>query len=100
MDVETVRAYIGHRLAVAGAKEGLFSPSAADLVYQYTGGVPRLVNQLCDLAMVYAYTKDEHLVVSGTVKQVLEDGVFFAARPPVEPSAVFQSRQVKNQRAE
>jgi type II secretory pathway predicted ATPase ExeA len=78
MDAPTVRAYIRHRLAVAGATADIFSPAAADMVHEATGGVPRLVNQLCDLAMVYAYTKGQVRVARLTVHQVLDDGVFFA----------------------
>lgn len=81
MDGPTVRAYIRHRLAVAGSTEDLFSLPAADLVFDATGGIPRLVNQLCDLAMVYAFTNGQKRVMRLTVQQVLDDGVFFAARP-------------------
>jgi type II secretory pathway predicted ATPase ExeA len=77
MDVQTVRAYIRHRLEVAGGAPDIFSLAAADLVYEASGGVPRLVNQLCDLSMVYAYTKNTTKVVRLTVQQVLDDGVFF-----------------------
>jgi type II secretory pathway predicted ATPase ExeA len=80
MDGQMVRDYIRHRLVVAGGAEDIFAPSAADLIFQVTGGVPRLVNQLCDLALVYAYTKDQRRVLRLTVQQVLDDGVFFAAR--------------------
>lgn len=88
MDGPTVRAYIRHRLQVAGATRDLFSTPAADLVHTVTGGVPRLVNQLCDFAMVYAYTKNATSISRLTVQQVLDDGVFFAgivspAPPPV-----------------
>ena len=86
MNSATVRAYIRHRLEVAGAKDDIFSPSAADMIHDYTGGIPRLVNQLCDLSMVYAYTKNHKRVLRLTVQQVLEDGVFFAARPPPKPA--------------
>ncbi len=78
MDVQTVRAYIRHRLKVAGAKSDIFSVAACDLVHEATGGVPRLVNQLCDFAMVYAFTKNVTKVMRVTVQQVLDDGVFFA----------------------
>lgn len=78
MDVPTVRAYIRHRLKVAGARSDIFSVSACDLVHEATGGVPRLVNQLCDFAMVYAFTKNVTRVMRLTVQQVLDDGVFFA----------------------
>lgn len=77
MDLRMVRKYISHRLKVAGAKNELFHLSARDLVHEVTGGVPRLVNQLCDLAMVYAYTKGNVNVTRLTVQQVLDDGAFF-----------------------
>ena len=96
MDPPTVRAYIAHRLHVAGATQEIFGRAAADLVREATGGVPRLVNQLCDLAMVYAYTKGQHRVLRLTVQQVLEDGVFFAGGVVVEAPAQFQTlRQQK-----
>ncbi|WP_370693046.1 ExeA family protein [Pseudotabrizicola sp.] len=78
MDAQTVRAYIRHRLEVAGGAPDIFSLPAADLVHDASGGVPRLVNQLCDFAMVYAYTKNTLKVTRLTVQQVLDDGVFFA----------------------
>lgn len=81
MDGPMVRAYIRHRLAVAGGAPDLVSMAAADAIADATGGVPRLVNQLCDLCLVYAYTKDHRRVLRLTVQQVLDDGVFFAARP-------------------
>lgn len=77
MDAFTVRAYIWHRLKIAGADHNIFSVSAADMVHEATGGVPRLVNQLCDLAMVYAFSRNHTRVMRGTVQQVLDDGVFF-----------------------
>ncbi|WP_103336455.1 ExeA family protein [Pseudotabrizicola formosa] len=90
MDAQTVRAYIRHRLEVAGGAPDIFSLPAADLVYDASGGVPRLVNQLCDFAMVYAYTKNTLKVSRLTVQQVLDDGVFFAGSL-VEQGPAFES---------
>lgn len=84
MEPPQVRAYIGHRLRTAGAERDLFSPAAADLVAEATGGVPRLVNQLCDIALVYAFTKGQLRVPRLTVQEVLDDGVFFAGRARAE----------------
>ena len=77
MDAATVRAYINHRMMVAGNDSGVFSLSASDMIHEATGGVPRLVNQLCDLALVYAYSRNLRRVVRLTVQQVIDDGVFF-----------------------
>ncbi len=82
MDAKTVRQYIGHRLKVAGAPRNLFSPTATELIYEVTGGVPRLVNQLCDLALVYAFTRGQQGVVRNTVQRVLDDGAFFSTNFP------------------
>lgn len=79
MDVATVHAYIEHRLKVAGATQQLFSSQAMDLIHQTTNGVPRLVNQLCDLSMVYAFTKELPRISRATVQQVIDDDIFFAA---------------------
>ncbi|PQO22983.1 ATPase [Rhodobacteraceae bacterium WD3A24] len=86
MDAPTVLAYIGHRLTVAGGSPELFSKPAAELIQAATGGVPRLVNQLCDLSLTYAYSAGQRRVKRDTVLQVLDDGVFFAggAVIPVE----------------
>ncbi|HTW74634.1 MAG TPA: AAA family ATPase [Steroidobacteraceae bacterium] len=48
-------AYILHRLDVAGSeRREIFAPATFELIYRYTGGVPRLVNTLCDTAMLAA----------------------------------------------
>ncbi len=81
----TVRDYIAHRLQVAGGDPGIFDAAACARIHERTGGVPRLVNQLCDLALVYAFTGDEDRVTGDTVRQVLEDGVFFGGGTRTEP---------------
>lgn len=81
MDAVMVRGYVRHRLEVAGGSGEIFVPSSVDLIWEATGGVPRLINQLCDLCLVYAYTKGNKRVWRLTVQQVLDDGAFFAARP-------------------
>ncbi len=62
-------------MAVGGTGDE-FSPEAAHLVFTKTGGVPRLVNQLCDLAMVYAWSSETRAVTDATVRNVIEDGLF------------------------
>lgn len=95
MDARTVRAYIAHRLHMAGAQYEIFSPGAAVAIHAATQGVPRLVNQLCDLAMVYAYSKDQRRVLRLTVRQVIRDGVFFGGG--IGDSLQFQSSRAKQE---
>lgn len=68
-----VRDYIAHRLRVAGASREIFTPAACECVHLASRGVPRLVNQICDYALVYAYTDGQDLVDAGVVEQVVRD---------------------------
>ena len=80
MDKETVDAYLRHRLARVGAETQIFSPEASALIAKVTDGVPRLINQLADLALLYAYTREQRTVEQATVQQVLDDGTFLGVR--------------------
>ena len=52
--------YIEHRLAVGGRSEkGLFADGCFDIIHRYTGGVPRLINTLCDTALLCAFTDEK-----------------------------------------
>ena len=95
MDLRGVRNYIEHRLMLAGAQYSIFSPSAMSAIHDATGGVPRLVNQLCDLSLVYTFTKDQHRVQRLTVQQVLDDGVFFAGGVMNHDTPVFSTTQIR-----
>jgi general secretion pathway protein A len=56
-------AYIDHRLEVAGSQgRRIFSEDTYPIIFKYTGGVPRLVNTLCDTSMMAAFGKDKDTV--------------------------------------
>lgn len=76
MDPETVRNYIEHRLKVAGGSGKEFTPEACTAIARATEGVPRLVNQLADLSMVYAWTQESREITEETVLLVLSEGLF------------------------
>ena len=81
MTTETVTSYVGHRLRAAGGSGEEITPEACAIIQSKTGGIPRLVNQLCDFAMLYAWSAEENVVTEKTVQQVLDDGVFFGEEP-------------------
>ena len=73
MSSDQVQAYIVHRLAVAGAEHEIFTPAACEMVQKASRGVPRLVNQICDYALVYAFTDGLKEVDTEVVAQVVAD---------------------------
>lgn len=77
MDEETVGKYIAHRLKVAGGTGEEFSDEAVAKIHEATCGIPRLVNQLCEFSMLYAWGEEVKQVNAGIVEDVLNDGVFF-----------------------
>jgi len=67
-------AYVRHRLAVAGAEgRTIFSEAALALVHRYTGGVPRLINTLCDTAMMSAFAIDKDTVDEAEVRAAIDE---------------------------
>jgi type II secretory pathway predicted ATPase ExeA len=73
LDAHEAQAYIRHRLAVAGGEPSLFAPEAIALIHARTGGVPRLLNQLCDLALVYSYADRRQRIDADLIEQVIHD---------------------------
>jgi general secretion pathway protein A len=69
---ETV-AYIRHRLTVAGGSETIFHRTAIKYIHECTGGVPRLMNQLCDMSLVYAYADGCERIHAALVAQMMRD---------------------------
>ncbi|MCK5912743.1 MAG: AAA family ATPase [Desulfuromusa sp.] len=57
-----IEGYLRHRLAVAGVERPLFPIKTVDKLYSLTGGVPRIINMLCDRALLGAYVKGENIV--------------------------------------
>jgi general secretion pathway protein A len=62
-------AYVRHRLRVAGATQEVFSNGALREVRRLSGGVPRLVNIICDRALLGAFTEDRHVVTGNVVRR-------------------------------
>ncbi len=69
-----VLAYIDHRLKVAGAREnGLFDSGAKEEIFRATHGTPRLVNIICDQALLQAFVDDQPSVDRQTISRVMAD---------------------------
>ena len=84
MDLQTVRRYVSHRMCTAGGNGQEFTAEACAAIHAATGGVPRLINQLSEFALLYAWTDESSRITRETVETVLADGVFFAGQPDSE----------------
>ena len=61
--------YIRHRIRVAGGGDALFSRAAMRRVHRLSGGIPRLINVICDRALLGAYAHDLHRVNAARVQR-------------------------------
>jgi general secretion pathway protein A len=73
LDRHETHAYICHRLEVAGGDADLFLPDAIEFMYARTNGVPRLLNQLGDFALVYAFADGRSTIDADLIAQVVRD---------------------------
>jgi general secretion pathway protein A len=65
--------YVAHRLQVAGGSPDLFAVDAVEAIWRAARGIPRVVNTLCDLALVYGYSASEKIVGLSLINEVLRD---------------------------
>jgi type II secretory pathway predicted ATPase ExeA len=92
LSLEETRGYIRHRIMVAGGEHELFSEDACDAVFEHCGGIPRLINLLCDFALVYAYASQAAVVTGDLVEQVVREREQYGALPVF---AVTKEERVK-----
>jgi general secretion pathway protein A len=81
---QEVRHYIAHRLGVANGDPSVFSKSTMQAVYRITGGIPRVINLLCDRALTLSFTKQQ---------TVVHKHIFYAAAEQILGEDVVKKRQ-------
>jgi general secretion pathway protein A len=87
-------AYIDERLALAGyTGKGIFNRSARREIHAVTGGIPRLVNVVCDGALLLGYSRQLAILDASAVREVAADlglvsGPAGESAPPGEPARV------------
>jgi general secretion pathway protein A len=69
LSAEETVAYVRHRLRVAGATADIFTRGALREVYRVSGGIPRVINVVCDRALLGAYTQDLHQVPASLMRR-------------------------------
>jgi general secretion pathway protein A len=69
-----MQAYILHRLEVAGsAGRKIFQDDTYPLIFRYTGGVPRLINTLCETAMMSAFATDQDFITGADIQSAVDE---------------------------
>ncbi|MDH5436884.1 MAG: AAA family ATPase [Gammaproteobacteria bacterium] len=70
---DETESYIRHRLSIAGGDENIFTQEACDIVFDQTGGIPRLINQICDTALVYGFAEQAAIIDVDIVNDVASE---------------------------
>ena len=65
--------YVQNRLKVAGGDRTIFTPNALESIHSYSGGIPRIVNVLCDNALLTGYALGRKEIDPGVIREVAED---------------------------
>lgn len=74
LDKEESSKYIFHRLRVAGSKGDIsFSDNALDSIFAYSGGIPRLINVVCDKALLAGYVMETRKINGRIIKRSVEE---------------------------
>lgn len=84
------REYLRHRITVAGGDPELFDEGACEVIYEHSGGTPRLINLLADTALVYGYAEQAPHISRELAADVARDkvqGGIFPSRKPSPPPA-------------
>ena len=68
-----IHEYINHRLKIAGNARKLFSSGTVSKIFRYTGGVPRIINTICDYALMIGYSNNLKEIKSSVIKECAKD---------------------------
>ena len=85
LDSEETKGYIERRLKLVGANshaETLFPPKTIAAVYRHSRGIPRLINTICENALISAYAKQLRTVTPKIIDDVAEDFRLNVVTPP------------------
>jgi len=73
LNMEDTRSYIVYRLEKAGRASSLFTPEAHEEIYHASAGVPRVINNLCDLALLVGFSQKCEVIDCDIIKRVISE---------------------------
>ncbi|MEM6933025.1 MAG: AAA family ATPase [Pseudomonadota bacterium] len=100
-----VHSYVERRLNVAGAEWEIFPPATTELIAHVTRGIPRLINVLCDLCLVYGFASDRKVVDTDLLRELMasteRNGIFNQFTPlSAQPTLVSSEETRRASRGE
>lgn len=94
---DEVRGYVAERLRIAGANgRQIFTPEAIEQVHVCSGGIPRLINLVCEHAMISAFADQEEMVTSDRIDQTAQD-LELGQRSSISPTETLGEREPTTQ---
>jgi general secretion pathway protein A len=75
LNADETAKYISYRMERAGFTNGIFPPEAIEEIYLYSEGVPRKINNVCDLALLIASSAKQKTVSAELIKKVVKDSL-------------------------
>lgn len=99
---EETHDYILERLRIGGAVAGqppIFSPAAMDTAHLYSLGVPRVLNLLCEHALINSYAQHERPILPKTIEEVAHEFQLDVVEPTASPEALQTSAELYNSEA-
>jgi type II secretory pathway predicted ATPase ExeA len=88
LDEPEVATYIDFRLRAVGSPRPLFTKEACSLIAAASGGIPRMINVLCDTALVYGFANDKKVISDQLVRDVIADKQQYSIFPVKKISRV------------
>jgi type II secretory pathway predicted ATPase ExeA len=73
LDEKDTQEYIKHRLEVAGATSQIFTPEAVEVIYKYSKGLPRSINNVCDMSLLIGFGQEAKEINKDLVEKVVAD---------------------------
>lgn len=97
LTLEQTHEYIAERLHIAGANSSpIFGQQAMDVIYKYAHGIPRVINLLCEHALITAYADQQRPIQAPIIEEVAHEFQLDAVEPVAPPGSLAISQDVYN----
>jgi general secretion pathway protein A len=106
LNYEETKGYIENRLSIAGVTEPLFTSKAIKEIYVLSKGIPRVINLICDLALLFGFIDETHKIGHTAIQAVMQDLNVYTpeqlrrrhTRPPQRATDVVRARSFRRPR--